>query len=348
MKNKLLLIVMGFAIATQTLLAQAPSYVPSNGLLGYWSFNGNANDLSGNGNNGTNNGAILTADRFGNPNNAYSFNGINSFIQIPNNTNLQNFSAMTISAWVKVNQWYTYSNTNWFPIVSKSSTATPGYFSYGFNQNYFYSNINSNQSESPTYISPLNQWVNCTVVFEATSVKYYVNGVLIGTDFTFVSLGTIDSNGDLFIGKDDPGITEFANGIIDDLGIWNRALTQEEISDFYNANQCFTNITVTDTLVINVGQLSFNDPIAWANNITISPNPASTQININFNNITNLAGGSLNIINSMGQSVAITPITSSGTQTTMQLSVWGGTGMYFVQIINSQGQIVDIKKIILQ
>jgi hypothetical protein len=50
----------------------------------------------------------------------------------------------------------------------------------------------------------------------------------------------------------------------------------------------------------------------------------------------------------LGQSVATTPITATGTQTTMQLSVWGGTGMYFVQIINAQGQIVDIKKIILQ
>ena len=53
--------------------AQVPNYVPSNGLVGWWPFNGNANDESGNGNNGTVNGAILATDRFGNPNNAYSF-----------------------------------------------------------------------------------------------------------------------------------------------------------------------------------------------------------------------------------------------------------------------------------
>ena len=116
----------------------------------------------------------------------------------------------------------------------------------------------------------------------------------------------------------------------------------------YNANQCITNITVTDTLIINVGQLSFNDPVTWANNITIAPNPASSQININFNNVTDLNGGTLKIINSLGQQVATTPITTSGTNSTMQLATWGGTGMYFVQIINPQGQIVDIKKIILQ
>ena len=53
--------------------AQVPSYVPTNGLVGYWPFNGNANDESGNGNNGTVNGATLAADRFGNGNKAYDF-----------------------------------------------------------------------------------------------------------------------------------------------------------------------------------------------------------------------------------------------------------------------------------
>ena len=44
--------------------AQVPSYVPSNGLVGWWGFNGNANDESGNGNNGTVFGASLSTDRF--------------------------------------------------------------------------------------------------------------------------------------------------------------------------------------------------------------------------------------------------------------------------------------------
>jgi len=97
-----------------------------------------------------------------------------------------------------------------------------------------------------------------------------------------------------------------------------------------------------------VGQLSYTNPITYANNITIFPNPASTQVNIAFNNISNLNGGVIKIINSLGQQVATTPITTSGTNTTMTLSTWGGTGLYFVQIVNPQGQIVDIKKILLQ
>lgn len=60
---------------------QAQSFL-TNGLTAYYPFNGNANDASGNGNNGTVNGATLTADRFGNANSAYRFNGA-SWVQLP-------------------------------------------------------------------------------------------------------------------------------------------------------------------------------------------------------------------------------------------------------------------------
>ena len=52
--------------------------LPTDGLVGWWPFNGNANDESGNGNNGTVNGASLTTDRNGSLNSAYSFNGVSS------------------------------------------------------------------------------------------------------------------------------------------------------------------------------------------------------------------------------------------------------------------------------
>ena len=63
------------------LLLAAKRYLPTNGLVGYWPFNNNANDESGNGNNGTVNGATLTTDRFGSSNSAYLFDGIDDFIR---------------------------------------------------------------------------------------------------------------------------------------------------------------------------------------------------------------------------------------------------------------------------
>jgi len=82
--------------------------------------------------------------------------------------------------------------------------------------------------------------------------------------------------------------------------------------------------------------------------IKIYPNPASTHINIDLNNESDLNGGTIKIINSLGQEVLRTAITLSGTQTSMQLASWGRAGMYFVQILNAQGIVVDVKKIILQ
>jgi hypothetical protein len=351
--------------------AQVPSYVPANGLVAYYPFNGNANDESGNGNNGTVTGATLTTDKNGNNNSAYDFNyngmqwnsGLHQATNIPYNSSF-NSNTITVSIWFYARSYF-FSGITGNDKVSRLVTR----YQYGYNNpngqtwgidlsnNQLTAFINQAATDNnqvgvvaSTNVS-LNQWNHVAFTFDNTSLKLFLNGVLVSETPkppTF-SLNTIGNSGISV------GCSNQANGYwyesdakIDEIGFWNRALTLQEITALYNTNQCITNITVTDTLIINVGQLSFNEPVTWANNITIFPNPASTQININFNNITNLNGGTLKIINSLGQQVATTPITTSGTNSTMQLATWGGSGMYFVQIVNSQGQIVDIKKIILQ
>ena len=81
---------------------QVPSYVPTNGLIGYWPFNGNANDESGNGNNATVNGATLTLDRFGNVDESYSFDGIDDYVNT-NNPFYSSNTSHTISLWFHIN-----------------------------------------------------------------------------------------------------------------------------------------------------------------------------------------------------------------------------------------------------
>jgi hypothetical protein len=360
MRNKLLLLAMGIALTAQTLMAQVPSYVPTDGLVGYWPFNGNANDESGNGNNGNVNGATLTTDRFGNENSAYSFNGTNGFINVANSLSLSPTNSISLCGWIKSR------STNFFDrIINKSHNVAQNYATYqlitrnaslsatpGFTLRFGTGNsqLSSDYLYSGDNIGNVyfDIWQFIVGTWDGTAMKFYQNGILISST---ARTGLLNyTNGDLQFGKGlgGTGLPQFYEGEIDDIGIWNRALTQQEITNLYNANQCFTNITVTDTLIINVGQLSFNDPVTYANNITIAPNPASSQINISFNNITDLNGGTLKVINSLGQEVATTPIATSGTQSIMQLATWGGSGMYYVQIINPQGQIVDIKKIILQ
>ena len=80
--KKLLLLLSVFSVTLGT-AQSVPNYVPTNGLVGWWPFNGNANDISGNGNNGTVYGATLTNDRNGNLNSAYDLDGSNDYIQIP-------------------------------------------------------------------------------------------------------------------------------------------------------------------------------------------------------------------------------------------------------------------------
>jgi len=328
-----------------------PANVPTSGLVGYWPFCGNANDESGNGNNGTNNGATLTTDRFGNSNSAYVFDGIDNFISFPQKFNFHNAGDASISIWIKSNSIPNALQATF--LKSRISSTDNNRFNFFLNPisgnllklNFDYRESNFNIHILNINNIQLNTWQNIIYTRTGNTYNLYINGTFINSSVD--NLPNLPTEIGWVIGNDPSSNSDFS-GLIDDIGIWNRALNQQDITNLYNANQCFNLITVTDTLIINVGQLSYNNPVTYANNITIAPNPASSQININFNNITDLNGGTLKVINSLGQEVATTPITTSGTNSTMQLATWGGTGMYFVQIINPQGQIVDIKKIILQ
>jgi hypothetical protein len=322
-----------------------------NGLVGYWPFCGNANDDSGNGNNGVVNGATLTTDRFGNSNSAYDFDG-NSFISVSSTTELCLQNQFTISLWARRN------NSTFMGFISK------GRDNGGEGVSYHISGLESgaevginndtggcsscNIGTTPYLSNNFSSWNHYVGIWDGIRLKLYENGIMVSDVNGVLGDGNalLNTNFPLLFGR--WSLSNYLNGQLDDIGIWNRALTQQEITQLYNQNQCITNITVTDTLIINVGQLSYSNPVTYANNITIYPNPANTQVNISFNNITDLTGGNINIINSLGQQVATTPITLSGTTTTMPLNAWGGTGLYFVQILNAQGIVVDVKKIILQ
>ena len=88
-------------IVSPIMAQNIPSYVPKDGLVGWWPFNGNANDESGNGNDGIVHGASLTNDRHGNSNKAYNFNGAGNFIDFISNKSFNILNDITISCWSK-------------------------------------------------------------------------------------------------------------------------------------------------------------------------------------------------------------------------------------------------------
>lgn len=106
-----------------------------------------------------------------------------------------------------------------------------------------------------------------------------------------------------------------------------------------------TFITVTDTLLINTNVTGINPPNN-TNTIKVFPNPASTHITIDYGNFAIMNGYQLVIENSIGQQVFQTNITQQSDY--LSLSTWGGNGLYFVHIIDPQGNTIDIRKIVLQ
>jgi hypothetical protein len=94
-----------------------------------------------------------------------------------------------------------------------------------------------------------------------------------------------------------------------------------------------------------MGIVTYN-PVTYNNTIKIFPNPTNDHITIDYGNFTNMNGYQLRIENSLGQEVFQTSITQQSDY--LNLTTWGGNGLYFVHIIDEQGNTIDIKKIVLQ
>jgi len=266
--KKLLFVLLVLSV---TVKAQVPSYVPSNGLVAYYPFNGNANDASGNGNNGVVNGATLTSDRNGNPNSAYSFNGAN--ISIPHNSNfgIIQTGQETISLWAFLEGAQTTQH-----LIGKRPNGAQSFnwqmsFNYGANQGLTFSGgiPGNTYGLVSNYRLPNLQWVNIVGTYSAGIWSLFVNGVLINT--TTSSTFYNDVICPLTIGNS--GSFEAFYGKLDDIAIYNRALSQSEITQLYNSNSCIANIINNDTSICRGSSVTLNAAAA---------NPASlTDINGN-------------------------------------------------------------------
>ena len=216
--------------------------IPTNGLMGYWPFNGNANDESGNGNNGVVNGATLTNDRFGNSGKAYSFDGVNDYIETPHSSTLLfSQNEVSISTWISVSNWPTLNQTEDY-FLSKQS-------SLGSNQVGFHSYIFSGTTSSPVKaitnryrnglssawgaVSIINNnlgsgvWYNIIYTHYNDYDKIYIDGILVDSQNSVQLGGT--NTAPLIFGCLNNYLMNF-NGNLDDIRIYNRTLTQSEVT----------------------------------------------------------------------------------------------------------------------
>jgi hypothetical protein len=224
--------------------------------VAWYPFNGNANDESGNGNNGIVNNAQLTVDRFNNPNAAYAFSTSNSYIQLPF-TSLQQY---TFSIWVY--------DTN---TADTSNFITSTNFGGPTGANLIYHSIERGELNSaysipltfpfgrgygiaPLLGNSLLNWTHIAITYDGLTIKQFLNGALLASGSPGVAaLG--NNIGNILIS----GIQSSFNGKLDDFGFWNRALSPQEIASLYSAPPPCQNTSSTIAATITEGETySFN------------------------------------------------------------------------------------------
>ncbi len=205
----------------------------TDGLVAYYPFNGNALDASGNGNHGTVYGAVLTEDMNGNPENAYSFDGVEDYIAVNNSTSL-NFGSGDFS----VVFWSAPSdNRNFHRFIEKYRHENNGWIVYANANGEVLANVRGS-SDALHSINfgdyNLDVWHIFALVKTSNKIKSYRDGVLINT-YT-VAVGNTDVSENLLIGKCGNSCAvsnTYLNGMIDDIRIYNRNLSDTEIQELY-------------------------------------------------------------------------------------------------------------------
>jgi hypothetical protein len=217
-------------------------------LVAYYPFNGNANDESGNGNSGTTNGGVTwDTDRFNNSSATAKFNGVNTDITVNYNPTLFPVE-QTISVWVKFNDLTTTPGTNPKILCTADQIDWRGYQLYLLYGGYVRYQDYTPSGYNAVLDFPVNQidtskWYHFVILRYTTEAKMYVNGNLVDSITNLVAPNLCQSIG-LGIGADIINNREHLNGKIDDIRIYNIALTETEIQRLYeNYRQRIRSVT---------------------------------------------------------------------------------------------------------
>ncbi|NDA64561.1 MAG: LamG domain-containing protein, partial [Chitinophagia bacterium] len=312
-------------VSTTQLFGQSvPSYVPTSGLVGWWGFNGNAQDGSGNGNHGTVYLASLTSDRYDSPNSAFLFDNGPDKITVPSNNSNQISSSFTISTWIKTMPASYGTGNEYHSIIQKWGNSGDASYMLGIHPNgkpFFYTH-NSNSIGQYTStgvhsdsILSLDSWHQLTFTYQSGIGKFYLNGVLNKVDSQMLS-PMITSQSILFCSNESyigyyPSALAF-EGKLDDIGIWNRALTPQEITNLYNSqlptqtSLCLPTITTTSPSSVGVDSVVIGGNIAndGGSSIVLRGVCYSTSPNPNMGNLRTEDGSGIGSFNTVLRGLA--------------------------------------------
>ena len=213
--------------------ATPPCATPPSGMVSWWPAEGDANDIQ-DGNDGTFNGTPAYGS--GRVGQAFSFNGDPAnYVSVPSNTNLD-LTQFTVDAWV-----YPTTSSGIRHVVDKEPPSSNS-------SNYYLALEDSNTVEfgfmpgqyqyvDSTVAIPVNTWTHLTGTYDGTTVRLYINGVLNVSTAADPSFLIPPTGQPLAIGIRNSAFTNAFVGLIDEVEIFNRALTGAEVLSIYNA-QC--------------------------------------------------------------------------------------------------------------
>lgn len=211
----------------------------THGLIAFYNFNNNVEDQSGNGHDGTAFGGDYNFELNGNG--IFKFNGVDEYIQVNNAPLLNPKNAITISLWFKPED---YHGTGYDALVLKPFTShTPPYYQYilgiagshGLEPYNFAFNVNVNgintgiNSGANTWIE--GNWYHVVGLYDGQVLMLYVNGKLKKSLASEGSITEYDS--DLYLAKQ-ANVGTTTPGSMDNVRIYNRALSESEILEIYN------------------------------------------------------------------------------------------------------------------
>jgi len=209
-------------------------------LVAYYKLDGNSNDVTGNGYNGTDT-AITYGTSYGKINQGALFNGSSSRILLGSTSSLVMNSNISVSVWIKPSALPTSGTL--MTIVGKysDSTGNGGYDLRLYNNSgtqeidfTITTSAGTSASAAYKYALPLGTWYHLVGTNDGTTSSLYLNGILVAAvaiGNPALSTGSTPNIGCLdLVGT----LMRFFNGSIDEVGVWNRALTSSEVSQLYN------------------------------------------------------------------------------------------------------------------
>jgi len=290
---------------------------PYSGSYFSYPFNGNTNDVSSYGNNGTNNGATLTTDRFGTANAAYSFNGTSNYITDPFLDN--NPTSYTVSIWFN-----TTSTTGGALIGLQNGSYAADRVLYMSNSGQIYWGLNPGTVQTINTANSYNDgdWHHVIVTVSSTGSTLYVDGTSQASSTSMTvgnSLNGYWTMGDIILTSWTSAPTNnYFTGKLDDIAVYHRVLSATEISSSNDLNQIYVGTaTACSALTFNAPTITgatytWKDP----NNNTQTGQSVSFPGAVAGNYTLTVTGGS----GGCSSTVTLTPVVYSSTSAAFNIA----------------------------